>query len=220
MEDLYQLAQWLQQKAVPVHLIAQQVRPPLSSERIVEHVMYRLLRIETQLDRVIYLDSDLPQVGRFTEGELAEKTVVVCHSQKHDILQSLQDFSQQCRSDYLLLVEGMRVDDGSVLIEGGVPTIESVYLIAASDIADILASQPEMCEANLTPFQIYPEPCSALLRLSEEQRSVLEQFSLAELESERRWQELFEISQHQIEKMAEAAHCEYLQGKTEPLTLE
>lgn len=218
MEELYQLAQWLQQKVVPVHLIAQQVLPPLTAKRIVAHVMHRLLRIETQL--AIDLDSDFPQVGRFTEGELAEKTVVVCHSQKHDILQSLQDFSQQCRSDYLLLVEGMRVEDGSVFIRGGVPTIEAVYLLGASDVAGILASQPEMSDAKLTPFQVYPEPCSARLCLSEKQREVLEQFSLAELESERRWQELFEISQHQIEKMAEAAHCEYLLGKTKPLTLE
>jgi TRAP-type C4-dicarboxylate transport system substrate-binding protein len=43
---------------------------------------------------------------------------------------------------------------------------------------------------------------------------------LTELESERRWDELFERSQDLLARMAEEARQEYREGRTEPLDLD
>lgn len=45
-------------------------------------------------------------------------------------------------------------------------------------------------------------------------------FMLAELESERRWDELFDRSQDLLARLAEEARQEYRAGLTEPLDLE
>jgi len=54
-------------------------------------------------------------------------------------------------------------------------------------------------------------------KLSEDEQEAFAAFMLAELESERRWDELFSRSQDLLAKMAEEAHQEYLAGLTEPL---
>lgn len=54
-------------------------------------------------------------------------------------------------------------------------------------------------------------------KLPEEEQEAFAAFMLAELESERRWDELFSRSQDLLAKMAEEAHQEYTAGLTEPL---
>lgn len=54
-------------------------------------------------------------------------------------------------------------------------------------------------------------------KLSEEEQEAFAAFMLAELESERRWDELFSRSQDLLARMAAEAHAEYAAGRTEPL---
>ncbi len=57
-------------------------------------------------------------------------------------------------------------------------------------------------------------------KLPEEEREAFAGFMLAELESERRWGELFARSQDLLAGMAEEARQEYRAGLTEPLDLD
>lgn len=54
-------------------------------------------------------------------------------------------------------------------------------------------------------------------QLPEEEQEAFAAFMLAELESERRWDDLFARSQDLLAKMAEEARQEYRAGLTEPL---
>jgi hypothetical protein len=54
-------------------------------------------------------------------------------------------------------------------------------------------------------------------KLPEEEQEAFAAFMLAELESERRWDELFSRSQDLLAKMADEARREYRAGLTEPL---
>jgi len=54
-------------------------------------------------------------------------------------------------------------------------------------------------------------------KLPEEEQEAFAAFMLAELESERRWDDLFSRSQDLLARMADEAHEEYLAGLTEPL---
>jgi hypothetical protein len=54
-------------------------------------------------------------------------------------------------------------------------------------------------------------------RLSDEEQEAFAAFMLAELESERRWDDLFSRSQDLLARMATEAHEEYVAGLTEPL---
>lgn len=57
-------------------------------------------------------------------------------------------------------------------------------------------------------------------KLPEDEQEAFAAFMLAELESERRWDELFARSQDLLARMAEEARQEYRSGHTEPLDLE
>lgn len=54
-------------------------------------------------------------------------------------------------------------------------------------------------------------------RLPEEEQDAFAAWILAELESERRWDDLFSRSQDLLAKMADEARREYRAGLTEPL---
>jgi len=54
-------------------------------------------------------------------------------------------------------------------------------------------------------------------RLPEEEQDAFAAWILAELESERRWDDLFSRSQDVLAKMADEARREYRAGLTEPL---
>lgn len=54
-------------------------------------------------------------------------------------------------------------------------------------------------------------------KLPEEEQEAFAAFMLAELESERRWDDLFARSQDLLARMAEEARQEYRAGLTEPL---
>lgn len=54
-------------------------------------------------------------------------------------------------------------------------------------------------------------------KLTEEEQDAFAAFMLAELESERRWDDLFSRSQDLLASMAEEARQEYRAGLTEPL---
>jgi hypothetical protein len=54
-------------------------------------------------------------------------------------------------------------------------------------------------------------------KLPEEEQEAFAAFMLAELESERRWDELFSRSQDLLAQMADEARREYRAGLTEPL---
>ena len=54
-------------------------------------------------------------------------------------------------------------------------------------------------------------------KLPESDQEAFAAFMLAELESERRWDDLFSRSQDLLARMAEEAHKEYRAGLTEPL---
>lgn len=54
-------------------------------------------------------------------------------------------------------------------------------------------------------------------KLPDDEQEAFAAFMLAELESERRWDELFSRSQDLLAKMAEEARQEYRAGLTEPL---
>ena len=54
-------------------------------------------------------------------------------------------------------------------------------------------------------------------KLPEEEQEAFAAFMLAELESERRWDELFTRSQDLLAQMADEARREYRAGLTEPL---
>jgi hypothetical protein len=57
-------------------------------------------------------------------------------------------------------------------------------------------------------------------KLPEPEQEAFAAFMLAELESERRWDELFARSQDVLARMAEEARQEYRAGRTEPLDLD
>ncbi len=57
-------------------------------------------------------------------------------------------------------------------------------------------------------------------KLSDDEQEAFAAFMLAELESERRWDELFAKSQDVLARMAEEARQEYRAGLTERLDLE
>jgi len=54
-------------------------------------------------------------------------------------------------------------------------------------------------------------------KLTEDEQKAFAAFMLAELESERRWDDLFARSQDLLARMAEEARQEYRAGLTEPL---
>ena len=54
-------------------------------------------------------------------------------------------------------------------------------------------------------------------KLPEQEQEAVGAWLLAELESERRWDELFARSQDLLAKMAEEARKDYRAGRTEPL---
>jgi hypothetical protein len=54
-------------------------------------------------------------------------------------------------------------------------------------------------------------------KLPDRDQEAFAAFMLAELESERRWDDLFSCSQDLLAQMAEEAHEEYRAGLTEPL---
>ena len=54
-------------------------------------------------------------------------------------------------------------------------------------------------------------------KLPDDEQEAFAAFMLAELESERRWDELFSRSQDLLAKMADEARQEYRAGLTEPL---
>ena len=57
-------------------------------------------------------------------------------------------------------------------------------------------------------------------KLPEEEQDALGEWLLEELQSERRWDELFARSQPVLEKLAEEALAEYRAGETEPMTFD
>ena len=56
-------------------------------------------------------------------------------------------------------------------------------------------------------------------KLPDQEQDAFAAFMLAELESERRWDELFARSQDLLSRMAEEARQEYRAGLTKPLAL-
>jgi hypothetical protein len=56
-----------------------------------------------------------------------------------------------------------------------------------------------------------------MAKLPDEEQEAFAAFMLAELESERRWDDLFARSQDMLARMAEEARQEYRAGLTEPL---
>ncbi len=58
---------------------------------------------------------------------------------------------------------------------------------------------------------------SETAKLPDEEQEAFAAFMLAELESERRWDDLFSRSQGMLARMAEEARQEYRAGLTEPL---
>jgi hypothetical protein len=57
-------------------------------------------------------------------------------------------------------------------------------------------------------------------KLPESEQEAFAAFMLEELESERRWDELFARSQGMLARMAEEARQEYRSGRTEPVDLD
>ena len=54
-------------------------------------------------------------------------------------------------------------------------------------------------------------------KLPDEEQNAFAAWALAELESERRWDDLFARSQDLLSRLADEAHKDYLAGRTEPL---
>jgi hypothetical protein len=54
-------------------------------------------------------------------------------------------------------------------------------------------------------------------KLPDEEQNAFAAWALAELESERRWDDLFARSQDVLSRLADEAHEDYLAGRTEPL---
>ncbi len=54
-------------------------------------------------------------------------------------------------------------------------------------------------------------------KLPDEEQNAFAAWALAELESERRWDDLFARSQDLLSRLADEAHEDYLAGRTEPL---
>lgn len=211
MEDLYRLAQQLQQRSIAEFRIAQQIGAPFSPARVVKYLMCHLLQIAQ--------DSGSAYDGRFTEGSLAGMTVKIhYYSSKLRLMAGRRNVVSKQPPDYHLLVVGARAEKKRDLLSS-IPTIESIYLLSASEIDGLLSLREAKCDIEelLEQFQIHPESRNRLLCLTDEQRDVLERFSLAELESELRWQQLFEQSQDKLAEMAEAAHQAHLCSETKPL---
>ncbi len=61
---------------------------------------------------------------------------------------------------------------------------------------------------------------SEATKLPESEQNELARWILAELESERRWDELFENSQDELGRLAEEALTEYREGKTKILDID
>jgi hypothetical protein len=61
------------------------------------------------------------------------------------------------------------------------------------------------------------EVIDAVCRLSDKDQEELAYVILEELESEAKWQALFEASKPQLKRLAEEADEEYRAGRTEPL---
>jgi hypothetical protein len=61
------------------------------------------------------------------------------------------------------------------------------------------------------------KPMNQVKRLTPEEQDVMAALILEEIESEKRWDELFAGSQGQLARLAEQAITEYKAGKTKPL---
>jgi hypothetical protein len=69
-------------------------------------------------------------------------------------------------------------------------------------------------ERNMTPLLV--EPFTRAMLLPPEDQDALAMILLAEMDSERGWDQLFAQSQNQLEKLAEEALAEFQEGKTQP----
>ena len=65
--------------------------------------------------------------------------------------------------------------------------------------------------------KVLQQALAELTKLPETEQDAVGAWILAELESERRWDELFARSQDVLARMAEEARQEYRAGRTEPL---
>ena len=69
-------------------------------------------------------------------------------------------------------------------------------------------------ERNMT--SLLAEAFTRAMLLPSEDQDALAMILLAEIDSERRWDQLFAQSQNQLEKLAEEALAEFQEGKTQP----
>jgi hypothetical protein len=58
---------------------------------------------------------------------------------------------------------------------------------------------------------------AAVSKLPDEEQDAFAKWALAEMESERRWDDLFLRSEDLLSRLADEAHEEYVAGRTEPL---
>ena len=78
--------------------------------------------------------------------------------------------------------------------------------------------RPKARGVKSTPMgKILEKAIEEASKLPEQEQEAVGAWLLAELESERRWDELFSRSQDVLAKMAEEARAEYRAGRTEPL---
>jgi hypothetical protein len=64
---------------------------------------------------------------------------------------------------------------------------------------------------------LFERVIAEVAKLPDAEQEAFAAWALAELESDRRWDDLFARSQDVLSQLADEAHADYLAGRTEPL---
>ncbi|MEN3000573.1 MAG: hypothetical protein ABDI19_01880 [Armatimonadota bacterium] len=215
MEELHRLAELVMQRNLIDYQIARILKMPAIQPYVARYIAAAIFGIE--------LPSLACSRGRFTQGELAGKSVEIrwrAHRMKP------VRFSPQI-PNFCLVLTGAKVPLKSLDSNTRPLVIDAVHLFRVDElIKEVSPPSLEWRFRQIVPAwlweaaEVYPASRNPLLRLTEEQRELLELFSSAEFESELRWQAALERSQEMLARMAGEALRQYRRGETEPLICE
>lgn len=215
MEELHRLAELVMQRNLIDYQIAQILKMPAIQPYVARYIAAAIFGIE--------LPSLARSHGWFTQGELAGKSVQI--RWRAHCIKPVQ-FSPPI-PNFCLVLTGAKVPPKSLDSNTRPLVIDAVHLFRVDElIKEVSPLSLERKFRQIVPAwlweaaEVYPASRNPLLRLTEEQRELLELFSSAEFESELRWQVALERSQEMLARMAEEALQQYRRGETEPLICE
>ncbi|MCX7925443.1 MAG: hypothetical protein N2554_06485, partial [Fimbriimonadales bacterium] len=148
MEDLYQLANLVQQRNQLEHAMAQLIGEPFTPAKVAEFLARRVFGIHS--------DEGTPFDGYFTEGALAGKSVAIRYLPERGRLYSFKASLTEPQSDYYLLMVGADGRRKHALQVSTAFTIDAVYLVDARHDAPLWETRDKAFPEWLRSRQVYP----------------------------------------------------------------